>query len=446
MKKFLFILLLSFTALQAQTNDDIIFIIGDSLKGKVINNESIREVMGNVIMTQDNIRITCNLAIQNITRNEAELIGNVVVTQDTITILTEKGYYFGNDKYTYSDTGVTLDDGHMVLIADEGYYYFNTKVAVFNQNVELIDTINNLSSDKLTYYNDLDKAVAVDDVTISSDKSTIYSDSLIHFRESNTTYAFKNITIENSENQMVITGEELIDEGELNYTKITGDPLLVKVDTSKSGQLDTLFIRSLMMESIEDSTNRLIATDSVIIIRGEFTSSNDISILYRDDDKIFTYKREDDLRSPVLWYTTSQLVGDSIDIYLDENQLDWIDIKKDALIISRKEGYDLRYDQISGDNIKLYFSNEGIEKTEVIGDVLSIYFIFEENEPNGLLKSSSNKAKMIFDDNKVIDVKLYGSIESEYHPENLIEGNELDFTLPSFFIYKFKPNKKDIYK
>ena len=446
MKKFLFILLLSFTALQAQTNDDIIFIIGDSLKGKVINNESIREVMGNVIMTQDNIRITCNLAIQNITRNEAELIGNVVVTQDTITILTDKGYYFGNDKYTYSDTGVTLDDGHMVLIADEGYYYFNTKVAVFNQNVELIDTINNLSSDKLTYYNDLDKAVAVDDVTISSDKSTIYSDSLIHFRESNTTYAFKNITIENSENQMVITGEELIDEGELNYTKITGDPLLVKVDTSKSGQLDTLFIRSLMMESIEDSTNRLIATDSVIIIRGEFTSSNDISILYRDDDKIFTYKREDDLRSPVLWYTTSQLVGDSIDIYLDENQLDWIDIKKDALIISRKEGYDLRYDQISGDNIKLYFSNEGIEKTEVIGDVLSIYFIFEENEPNGLLKSSSNKAKMIFDDNKVIDVKLYGSIESEYHPENLIEGNELDFTLPSFFIYKFKPNKKDIYK
>ena len=446
MKKFLFILLLSFTALQAQTNDDIIFIIGDSLKGKVINGESIREVMGNVIMTQDNIRITCNLAIQNITRNEAELIGNVVVTQDTITILTEKGYYFGNDKYTYSDTGVTLDDGHMVLIADEGYYYFNTKVAVFNQNVELIDTINNLSSDKLTYYNDLDKAVAVDDVTISSDKSTIYSDSLIHFRESNTTYAFKNITIENSENQMVITGEELIDEGELNYTKITGDPLLVKVDTSKSGQLDTLFIRSLMMESIEDSTNRLIATDSVIIIRGEFTSSNDISILYRDDDKIFTYKREDDLRSPVLWYTTSQLVGDSIDIYLDENQLDWIDIKKDALIISRKEGYDLRYDQISGDNIKLYFSNEGIEKTEVIGDVLSIYFIFEENEPNGLLKSSSNKAKMIFDDNKVIDVKLYGSIESEYHPENLIEGNELDFTLPSFFIYKFKPNKKDIYK
>jgi len=446
MKIFIFTLFLSFAALQAQSNDDLIRIVGDSLKGKVINGESIREVMGNVVMTQDNVHITCDLAIQNITRNEAELIGNVIVTQDTVTILTEKGYYFGNDKYTYSDTGFTLDDGHMVLIADEGYYYFNTKVAVFNQNVKLVDTVNILSSEKLTYYNDLDKAVAVYDVSISNDKSTIYSDSLIHLRGTNTTYAFNNIKIENSENQMVITGRELIDEGQLNYTKITGDPLLVKVDTSKSGQLDTLFIRSQMMESIEDSTNRLIATDSVIIIRGDFSSTNDISILYQDKDNIFTYKRENDLRSPVLWYTTSQLVGDSIDIYLDENQLDWIDIKKDALIISRKEGYDFRYDQISGDNIKLYFSNEGLEKTEVIGDVLSIYFIFEENEPNGLLKSSSDKAKMIFDDNKVIDVKLYGAIESEYHPENLIEGNELDFTLPSFFIYKFKPSKKDIYK
>jgi hypothetical protein len=81
--------------------------------------------------------------------------------------------------------------------------------------------------------------------------------------------------------------------------------------------------------------------------------------------------------------------------------------------------------------------------TDVQGGVLSIYFMFEEGKPNGLMKSSSNKAKMIFENNEVSNVSMFESVQSEYHPENLIKGNELDFSIPSFIIYKNKPNKSD---
>jgi hypothetical protein len=87
------------------------------------------------------------------------------------------------------------------------------------------------------------------------------------------------------------------------------------------------------------------------------------------------------------------------------------------------------------------FTNGKLSNTIVNGNVLSIYYLFEDKEPNGLLKSSAKKLKIIFDDNKVTDVKMYGSPMSEYHPEKLVNGKEKGFTLPTFYLYGNKPEK-----
>lgn len=442
------ILILFFIAsiLPAQPKTKTIKVIGDSLIGRVENGESIREVIGNVVMTQGDVRITCDKAIQNLTKNNAELISNVVLMQDTVEILTERAFYFGEEQFTYSDTNITLEDGHFVLTADTGYYYFDIEKAIFYSDVQLVDSVSILNSDKLTYYNKTSKAVAVGNVEIISEESAIYADSLVHFRDINHSEAFNNVVINDSKNNLNITGNYLIDDGEQKYTRITGAPLLRKVDTTSSGQLDTLYIRSAVMESIGDSTNRLIATDSVKIIRADFASVNNISILYRDENKILTYKRENDIIPPVLWYTTSQMVGDTINIYLNKSQLEWIDIRGNATIISQNKDYEYRFDQITGDRIELHFGEKGLRETDVINNVLNIYYMYEDGDPNGLLKSSSQRAKMFFEDNAVVDVRLYKSVESEYHPENLVEGKEKDFTLPTFIIYNIKPDLKDLLK
>ena len=111
--------------------EDMIRVVGDSLVGKMVNGESIREVNGNVIMTQGNVTITCYRAIQYIAKNEAELIGNVVVKQDSITINTDLGYYYGGSKVAFSKSGVKYFDGHVHLQAKNGYYYSDQKKAYF---------------------------------------------------------------------------------------------------------------------------------------------------------------------------------------------------------------------------------------------------------------------------------------------------------------------------
>ncbi len=116
---FLFLVIFSST-LFAQERNEMITVIGDSLIGKMIEGESIREVIGNVTLTQGKVVVTCNRAIQYLSRNEAELIGNVVLKQDSLTIKTEQGFYFGNSKTTKSVSGIVLDDQKVRLSADSG--------------------------------------------------------------------------------------------------------------------------------------------------------------------------------------------------------------------------------------------------------------------------------------------------------------------------------------
>jgi len=421
-------------------------IVGDSLVGGKIDGESIREVFGNVVITQGDVTVTCRKALQFLNRNEFELTGNVVATQDTITLFTEKGRYFGEFKMARSDTSIMMYDGNVVLSADFGTHFFDEKKSVFTSDVELFDSLSTLKSDELIYYNDLDKAVATGNVIIADSSSVIYADSLIHIREKNYTKAFENVKIKNPENNTDIFCGMLEDFGDSNYTKISINPVMIKIDTSNNGRIDSLLIAANFMESFDDDNPRLKATDSVEIVRGEFSSINERTVYFRDNDAISTYKKESEKKQPVMWFGNTQLLGDSVYIKLIDNQLNEIDIFEHSIIISKNENFDFRYDQISGDTLKLFFKESKLDFAEVFGGVLSIYYIYDENAPEGLIKATSKNAKIIFNDNKVNKVNLYVEPDSEYHPEKLVRGSEKEFTLPSFMLFENRPNKESILK
>lgn len=401
-------------------------------------------MIGHVVITQADIRITCDRAIQYLARNDAILIGNVVVTQDTLTIEAEKGYYYGDEKIAKCTTGVKLNDGKVVLTAINGDYFFKESRAHFANNVTLYDTVSTLKCNVLNYYKIEERAVAVGRVSISDSVNTILSDSLVHLRRPKITYAEKNVKITNSSNNAVIYGGHLEDYSMRKYTLITDNPLLIQIDTTEGGGADSLIIASTIMESYNDSTQKFIATDSVRILRGVFSSRNDYSVYYRSQEKIVTYKAKEEDMFPVLWYETSQLTGDSVNIFIPDNKLDRIEVFRNGFILSRNEEFSLRYDQISGDSLTIYFDTTGIHYTDVDGNVLSIYYMYDNNEVNGLTKSASQKAKIFFAEKKVSEVKLYISPTSEYHPENVVEGNEQTYTLPGFIVIGGRPQKREL--
>jgi hypothetical protein len=77
--------------------------------------------------------------------------------------------------------------------------------------------------------------------------------------------------------------------------------------------------------------------------------------------------------------------------------------------------------------------------------VQSIYYLYDEEKPNGLVKSTAQRAVIVFENNEVGQVRLYGSPTSEYHPEAKVEGLERTFTLPKFVFNENRPVKEEFF-
>ena len=451
-------------AQQNNVQDEYITVVGDSLKGAMINGESIREVYGHVILTQGKVVITCEKATQYISRNDALLEGNVVAKQDTLTILTPKAMYYGFEKKSRSISGLILNDTKVILTADSGDYYFKLDRAFFQGHVKLYDTATTLTSKQLTYFKLQNRMIAVGNVKIVDSTNTIYADSLEHFRTTRITLANNNVKITSSTNNVVIYGDHLEDYANKSYAFIDKNPLMIQIDSTVSKdsaknlnestnlrdsvgiKVDTLIIKSGRMESFRDSLNRFESKDSVRIVRGTFASVNDYSIYYRNAGKIVTKKMGETRPQPILWNEGTQMTGDSITIHLTNNRIKFLEVLNNAFLLSQNDLFKKRYDQISGDKIYLTFDSLGITSTEVKGQVLSIYYLYEDSSGNGLTKSSSLNALLKFENRKVIEVRMYGYPKSDYYPEGQVDGKELSYTLPAYVIYTNRPTKESLLK
>ncbi len=451
----LFILLFS-ANLFAQQQGEMITVVGDSLVGRIVSGETTREVYGHVVLTQGNVVITCNKAIQYISRNDAELIGDVVVNQDSMTIKTPRGFYYGDERRAESSSGVQLDDKKVILSADSGEYFFNDDKAIFRNDVTLYDTASTLTSAKLIYFKKEDRAIATGHVIINQEDNIIEADTLEHFRNSRITFANSDVRIQNKENNVEIYGEHLIDYAKDFHTVIDVKPLLVQIDTTRSRlpdslivgsdsmqiTLDTLIIKSISMESWRDTINLFKAQDSVRIWRESFASLNDYSVYKKSDEKIITYRRKESDMRPVLWNEETQLSGDSITIFLKDNEVQALEVIKNAFVLSPNEIYQNRYNQISGNKLIMYFDGGNISRVKVEGSVYNVYYMYtEEEKPNGLTQSSAESASLNFKDKKINEVRMYGSPKSEYYPENMVKGKENTFALPRFNLVTNRPRK-----
>jgi lipopolysaccharide export system protein LptA len=453
MCRIIFFIIFVFSHSFAQQEDENIVVIGDSLFGKIINGESVREVVGNVTLKQGNVTVTCDKAIQYLARNEAELVGNVVARQDSLTLITARGFYFGNLRIAKSSDRITMDDMKVVLSADSGVYYFNDSRAFFQSNVVLKDSLTILFADEMTYYKKEDKSVAVSNVKVIDNKSELRADTLVHFRKNKTSIADGNVLLKDFDENTTIFANHLEDYGKKKFTLINENPLLLQIDTTFTTEIDstekitidTLLISCKLMEGYRDSTDLFKAIDSVKIIRGGFASRNDLTILLRSEDRLITKKIDEDAASPVLWYENSQLTGDSISILLEGNDLKLLEVYGNAFMISQNTNFSDRFDQSSSTNTKMHFENNKLFKAEFDEKVQNIYYLFEDEKPSGLTKSASMSAVILFEEEEVSEVRLYGSPTSEFYPEEKVSGLERTFTLPKFAFYENKPAKKEMF-
>lgn len=80
---------------------------------------------------------------------------------------------------------------------------------------------------------------------------------------------------------------------------------------------------------------------------------------------------------PIIWNGGQQVLGEKILIYLNDSTIDWAHIQEQALVVEQLDS--IHFNQISGREIKAYFKDGEIDHTDVIGNVLVVYYYQEED-------------------------------------------------------------------
>lgn len=448
MKKIILILLVYFSYLQAQEIKVVQLINSDSLVGTSINNERVRILYGNVQLLHEDIQIFCDKGIQYLESNKAELEGNIKIIQGNQILTTKKGFYYGNTKTAFGTKGITLYDGKVTLKADSGEYFFDQKKAVFKGKVVLYDDTTELKSNQLTYFTEEEHAIAIGSVQITQFDNRIFSDTLDYFRQKRFSIARGNVVAFNVKDNLKVYSDYLENDQNKSYSFVEGNPVLVQIDSTSENEIDTLVIVSKRMESFRDTSDIFIAIDSVQIWRGEFSALCDYAIYNKKDGKIFTSKSKEE--QPLFWYDENLVYGDSVEILVQENKIIRANLFENSFLISKDTVMENRFNQMNGNFIQLRFGIDSLSNKNklnevfIVGNALSIYYLYDENEPNGLNKSSSDSALIIIENNRVAEVKLFGSPEGEYHPEEKVIGKEKEFLLSGFKWIEKRPQKEEL--
>lgn len=379
----------------------------DTLHVKQIDGEDVRELIGHVLLTQESTHIRCDRALQYIARGTFFLTGNVVVTDDSMTLRAPRGIYYRPERRAEGFERVELDDGTTRLRAGYGEYFAEERRAFFHTHVTVVDTSSVVTSDTLTYWRETRRSVALGHVIVRSpaDRLTIYGGRLDH-------------------------------DGVNLFSRMTSRPLMVQIDSAGEGRFDTLQVRGLALESYRDSTRRLIARDSVAMVRSDLAATSAYACFYTAGDSML-------LRSvPVIWYRDTQVSGDSINVYMKKRKLDHLLVTGNAFAVSRSDSlHPDRYDQIAGDRLRMLFGARGLGRTDVEGRAVSLYHLYDDTLANGLNRTSGDRIIILFADGKAETITVYGGVEGGYFPENMVRGKEAEYALPGF-LWRPRPPRR----
>ncbi|MGA2669156.1 MAG: OstA-like protein [Ignavibacteria bacterium] len=449
------------------SQDKITLNYADSLIGKTINGQQVREAIGNVSLAQNDVKITCGRVVQYFAENKAELYTNVKVVKDTMTITAPMGIYYGNESKVICSQGAVLNDTRATLTADYGIYLFSQDLANFRGKVTITDNKTyTITSDALDYYRSANKSYANGNVKIVTDSATIYSDHLIYEKLIGFSTATGNVKIDSDSTEIlsdkltyseperksiaednvrihflnknaVVYGNYGENYERINYSFVRGKAKLVQIENRK-GREDTLLIYSSRMESFRDKPEHYIAKDSVRMIRSDFLSRSNIGYYFRDvsgTGGVISLSE-----NPVVWKENLQVTGDSIYAFFKED-IDKIYVNKSAFAIQQNNIYKDRYDQISGVFMFMSFMDNEIDYIRVDTNAASIYFSYENGNPNGVNRATGKEIILYFKDKLVYKVKDVGDPKGKFLPENLI--NLADLKLLGFKLRNDRPVREE---
>ncbi len=430
---------------------------------------------GSVVFFHEGAFMYCDSAYLFQQTNTFEAFSNVRMEQgDTLFVYGDYLHYDGNSRLARLRNNIRMEDRNVTLFTDSldydrvanlGYYFEggmlvdeeneltsfwgqyapDTKVALFSESVKLVNEDYIIYSDTLKYNTESKYADILGPSRIVSDsgyihtsngwyntvtedarlldRSEVYSsdstkvligDTILYNRLSGEGEVFGNMYLEDTARKAILQGNYGFYNEKTEYGMATDSAFAIDYS-----QEESMFIHGDTLVMKTDSIFRdIFAYYGVRFYRSDIQGLCD-SLHYASRDSM-VYLTGD----PVLWNENNQILGDRIDLLINDSTLEKAVIRDYAFMIQDR-GTENQYNQLSGREMTASFRDGAVYHLLVEGNAQSLYYLLQKDSTIiGLNKTESPYLSMDFENNQIKRLKLWSATTAVTTPlPQLSEGD-----------------------
>lgn len=332
----------------------------------------------------------------------AEMRFNVIMTHRNQKLYTDSLYYDRLYNMGYYEEGGKLIDGKNQLTSDWGEYHTDTRQATFNYNVELINDRFKLITDTLHYDTQTKWAEVVGASNIYSNADTLYTehgfynsdneqvklykrskaygrnrimegDTVYYDKKTGVMEAFQNVSCLDEKNKNLLTGDYAW------YNELTGEAIATKNALARDFSqgkdtlyfhADTLHMYSYNLET--DSAYRVLhAYFHARAYREDVQAVADSMVFHSAQKKITLFS------DPIAWSDQRQIVGEEINVYLNDSTIDSVYVDRQALMIEELDS--THFNQVGAQQMRTYFVKGEVSENRAVGNVMVVNYPLEKD-------------------------------------------------------------------
>lgn len=402
----------------------------------------------------DTLSLTCERAEYDGQMQMMRARKNVVLHHRRQTLLTDSLDFDRLYNMANFFDGGTLIDGKDRLVADWGEYHTETREAKFVYNVKLRSGKDVVTTDTLFYDVRKSKAHMVGPSKIVSGTSVVKTENGYYDTKTDRAQLYGRSTL--TDKDKTITGDSLyyVKDGEstgygnvvyvdkknknsltcnyLRYNEKTGKGFAtrnpVAIDYS---QKDTLWVHSDTMRIYTfnintDSVYRKVhAYHKVRAYRVDVQAVCD-SLVFNSKDSCMTMYKD-----PITWNGNRQLLGEQIKAYMNDSTIRFAHVIGQALSVEQLPD-SVHYNQVASQEMKAYFEQGEIKKSEAIGNVQTVYYVTNDKDSSlvGLNYLETDTMRMFVGAQRKLDKIWTNKFTSTMYP--LTQTPPSKYKLPSF--------------
>lgn len=457
---------------------------------------------GNVIFFHEGAFMYCDSAYLYQQANSFEAFSNVRMEQgDTIFVYGDYLHYDGNIRLARLRDNIRMEDRTATLFTDSldydraanlGYYFDggmlvdekneltsywgqyspDTKVALFSDSVKLVNPDYIIYADTLKYNTETKIADILGPSRIVSDsgyvhtskgwydtntddsklldRSEVYSndgmkvligDTILYNRQTGIGEVFGDMFLEDKTQKAILRGNYGYYNEKTEYGMATD--LAYAIDYSQN---DSLFVHGDTLIMITDSIHREVkAFYDVRFYRSDLQGVCD-SLHYASADSMLYM-----IGDPVIWSDNNQILGNQINIFLNDSTIEKAIVKDYALAIQdRRE--ENQFNQLSGRDMTAFFREGELHHVLVEGDAVSLYYLVQEDSTIiGLNKTESAYLSIDIENEQIKKLKVWSATSAVTTPLPLLKPEDsqlkgfvwLDYLRPSGPDDIFRSNERD---